>query len=108
MPLFDERRVHQTIDWNTTDIDWQGRGWDRGLRGIAFDDEKIYIAASDELFVYTSEFEQIGSEGVRICAELLEEFTEIPGVSGANIMTLGSVETIPAAISASGLRAVAK
>ena len=31
------REVVQTIDWNTVDIDWQGRGWDRGLRGIAFD-----------------------------------------------------------------------
>ena len=48
------------------------------------------------------------AEGVRICAELFEEFTEIPGASGANIMTLGSVETIPAAIIASGLRAVTK
>ena len=22
----------QVIDWNTMDIDWQGRGWDRGFR----------------------------------------------------------------------------
>ncbi len=54
-------RVVQTVDWNTTDIDWQGRGWDRGLRGIAFDGERVYIAASDELFAYTPDFRLIGS-----------------------------------------------
>ena len=48
----DRQRVAQPINWNTTDIDWQGRGWDRGLRGIEFDGDKVYIAASDELFVY--------------------------------------------------------
>ena len=57
----DQELVAQPIDWNTTDIDWQGRGWDRGLRGIAFDQERIYIAASDELFVYSPDFERIGS-----------------------------------------------
>ncbi len=51
----------QPIDWNTANIDWQGRGWDRGLRGIAFDEDKIYIAASDELFVYSPEFRQLAS-----------------------------------------------
>lgn len=53
--------VEQKIDWNKTDIDWQGRGWDRGLRGIAFDADTVYIAASDELFAYTPDFEMIGS-----------------------------------------------
>ena len=38
------------------DIDWRGRGADRGLRGIAFHDETVYIAASDELFAYTPDF----------------------------------------------------
>ena len=54
-------RVRQAIDWNTMDIDWRGRGGDRGLRGIAFDDERVFIAASDELFVYNSKFEQLAS-----------------------------------------------
>jgi hypothetical protein len=57
----DEQSVEQAIDWNKTDIDWQGRGWDRGLRGIAFDGETIFIAASDELFAYSPEFKRIGS-----------------------------------------------
>jgi len=55
------REVRQALDWNTTGIDWQGRGWDRGLRGIAFDGETVYIAASDELFAYTPDFRRIGS-----------------------------------------------
>jgi hypothetical protein len=57
----DRRQVAQPIDWNRTNIDWQGRGWDRGLRGIEFDGDKIYIAASDELFVYSRDFELLAS-----------------------------------------------
>jgi len=57
----DQQRVAHAIDWNSADIDWQGRGWDRGLRGIAFDGDKVYIAASDELFVYSPDFERIAS-----------------------------------------------
>jgi hypothetical protein len=57
----DRERVVQTIDWNTTDIDWQGRGWDRGLRGIEFDGDRILIAASDELFVYDRAFRKLAS-----------------------------------------------
>lgn len=57
----DRDRVVQTIDWNTTDIDWRGRGWDRGLRGIAIDGDRVYIAASDELFVYDTGFRKIAS-----------------------------------------------
>jgi hypothetical protein len=55
------REARQALDWNKAGIDWQGRGWDRGLRGIAFDGETVYIAASDELFGYTPEFRRIGS-----------------------------------------------
>ena len=57
----DGQRVAQAIDWNTSDIDWTGRGWDRGLRGIAFDDDIVYIAASDELFAYSPDFEMLAS-----------------------------------------------
>ncbi len=53
--------VHQVLDWNTADIDWQGRGWDRGLRGVAFHDGEVYIAASDELFVYDCDFRKLRS-----------------------------------------------
>lgn len=57
----ERERVVQPIDWNTADIDWQGRGWDRGLRGIEFDGDRIFIAASDELFMYNTDFRCIGS-----------------------------------------------
>ena len=43
-------------------------------------------------------------EGVKICSELMQEISEIPGVSGVNLMTMGNPESIPAAIKASGLR----
>jgi hypothetical protein len=52
--------VVQMLDWNTVDIDWQGRGWDRGLRGIAFARGRVYIAASDELFAYAPDFTLLG------------------------------------------------
>lgn len=57
----ERKRVAQPVDWNTADIDWHGRGWDRGLRGIAFDGDRVLIAASDELFVYDREFSLIAS-----------------------------------------------
>ena len=57
----DKQEVEQVIDWNTVDIDWQGRGWDRGLRGIAFDRDRVYIVASDELFAYDKKFNLIAS-----------------------------------------------
>jgi len=58
---FDQQDGAQHVDWNTDEIDWEGRGADRGLRGIAFDEGEIYIAASDELFVYDREFKMLRS-----------------------------------------------
>ncbi|MEM7000243.1 MAG: hypothetical protein AAF529_05610 [Pseudomonadota bacterium] len=49
------------IDWNNINIDWSGRGWDRGLRGIAFHEEGIFIAASDEIFLFNQQFEMLAS-----------------------------------------------
>jgi 5,10-methylenetetrahydrofolate reductase len=43
-------------------------------------------------------------EGIKICAELIQEISEIPGVSGINLMTTGNPDSIPAAIKLSGLR----
>ena len=48
--------VKQVFDWNTCDIDFTGRGADRGLRGVAFAGADIYIAASDEIFVFDTDF----------------------------------------------------
>jgi hypothetical protein len=58
---FEKQEGARHIDWNTADIDWEGRGADRGLRGIAFDGADIFIAASDELFVYDRNFKVTGS-----------------------------------------------
>ena len=43
-------------------------------------------------------------EGIEICAELMREIAEIPGISGVNLMTTGNAQSIPDAIKASGLR----
>ena len=34
---FENQSGELHVDWNTSDIDFEGRGADRGLRGIAFD-----------------------------------------------------------------------
>ena len=49
----------QVIDWNDASINWGGRGADRGLRGIAFYNDCIYLAASDEIFIYDQNFKMI-------------------------------------------------
>lgn len=49
----------QVIDWDEEDIVWEGRGGDRGLRGIAFYGDQVYLAASDEIFVYSADFQLI-------------------------------------------------
>ncbi len=52
----DTGSFRQVIDHAAPDINWEGRGMGRGLRGIAYDASEIYIAASDELFVYDPDF----------------------------------------------------
>ena len=53
---FETKECLQHVDWNTGEIDFEGRGADRGLRGIAFSGKDIYVAASDELFRYDRSF----------------------------------------------------
>ena len=53
---FEHQDARIMVDWNDSEIDFSGRGWDRGLRGIEFNDDEIFIAASDELFVYDQAF----------------------------------------------------
>src|SRR5437868_3147782 len=57
----DSGNIVQVIDWNDRSINWEGRGGDRGLRGIAFHQSKIYLAASDEIFVYDCRFKLLES-----------------------------------------------
>ena len=58
---FQSTSTVQCVDWNDGSIDFTGRGWDRGLRGIEFFDEKVWIAASDELFCYDQKFNLVAS-----------------------------------------------
>jgi hypothetical protein len=58
---FETQEGEQHVDWNTSNIDFEGRGADRGLRGIAFHTDEIYIAASDELFCYDPDFNIVHS-----------------------------------------------
>jgi hypothetical protein len=43
-------------------------------------------------------------EGVAICAQILHEVADIPGIAGANLVNLGDPALVVAAIEESGLR----
>lgn len=43
-------------------------------------------------------------EGIRICADILAELAETPGIAGANLMTSGEVGSVAAAVKESGVR----
>lgn len=58
---FEHRSGRQVVDWNTSGIDFEGRGADRGLRGITFDGDSTYVGASDELFCYDRDFTSTAS-----------------------------------------------
>jgi hypothetical protein len=47
------------LDWNDGALNWEGRGGDRGLRGIAFHKGLIYLAASNEILVYDKNFKRL-------------------------------------------------
>ena len=68
----EKQSARQAVDWNTTEIDWQRRH--RGLRGIAFDGERLFIAASDRLLAYSLDFEPMGSWENRYLAHCQDIF----------------------------------
>lgn len=53
---FEKQLTEQHIDWSTSEVQIQGHGGERGLRGIAFDGDDIYIASGDSLFRYDRSF----------------------------------------------------
>ena len=53
---FEKQLAEQHIDWSTSEVQIQGHGGERGLRGIAFDGDDIYIASGDSLFRYDRSF----------------------------------------------------
>lgn len=64
--------VEQVIRYDEESISWEGRGGPRGLRGIAFFENEVYLAASDEIFVYSRDFQfqrSISNEYLSHCHE---------------------------------------
>ncbi len=57
----EKERVYQPVDWSKKDIDWQGHGGDRGLRGIAIHNERVFVVSSDELLEYTPNFDLVAA-----------------------------------------------
>lgn len=70
---FATEKIDQVIDWNDSSINWEGRGADRGLRGIGFFDNCVYLAASDEIFIYDKHFnlkESFRNKYLKHCHEI--------------------------------------
>ena len=51
----------QVVRWDFGAINWEGRGSERGLRGIAFTDDLVIVAASDEVILYDKRFNVLDS-----------------------------------------------
>ena len=50
-------RVAQVVDWKAPGVDWSAPGGGRGLRGMAFDGKRVFLAGADALYSFTPEFE---------------------------------------------------
>src|SRR3954468_13371275 len=66
----------KVIDWTEARIDWGGRGGGRGLRGVAFHNGEVYIAASQELFVFDQDFRVKRSYTNRCLGDIHEVFLD--------------------------------
>lgn len=53
-------RVAHVLDWKAAGVDWAAPGGGRGLRGIAFDGQRVFVAAADALFAFAPDFELLG------------------------------------------------
>lgn len=53
----DGERVAHVLDWKARGVDWVAAGGGRGLRGIAFDGQRVFVAGADALYAFTPEFE---------------------------------------------------
>ena len=49
------------LDWDKSDIDWDGRGGDRGVRGMSFYKDFLYAAAGDEVFCFDEKMGVVNS-----------------------------------------------
>jgi hypothetical protein len=69
----DRGTVELKLDWDRADIDFGGRGGDRGLRGIAFYGEHILVAANSQLLVLDRSFgvvDAFANRYLRHCHEI--------------------------------------
>jgi len=79
--------VNQVVNWTTTETDFTGPGRNRGLRGIAFFGGEVYIAASDELFVFDQGFKikrSFRSTYLKHCHEIFQLNHHLYLTSAAN------------------------
>jgi hypothetical protein len=53
--------VHRVLSRSDEDIEWFGEEGERGLRGIAFDGERIFIAAGNRLLAFDRRFRPAGA-----------------------------------------------
>ena len=66
----------EVVRWDYGAISWEGRGSERGLRGIAFHDGLVLIAASDEILIYDQSFNLVDSfrnDYLKHCHEVYRE-----------------------------------
>lgn len=56
----DGQRGAHLLDWTRPTIDWSGHGGGRGLRGLAFGDDRVYIAGASELYSFAPDFALLG------------------------------------------------
>jgi len=54
------RRGAHVLDWTRPTIDWSGNGGGRGLRGLAVQGQRVFVAGASELFEFTPQFELCG------------------------------------------------
>ncbi|RPH96648.1 MAG: hypothetical protein EHM68_10860 [Lysobacterales bacterium] len=56
----DGQRGAHLLEWTRPSIDWSGHGGGRGLRGLAFGDDRVYVAGASELFSFAPDFALLG------------------------------------------------
>ena len=71
-------------------------------------DNLFGVIVPDEIIERLEQAADAKAEGGRICAELMQQLNEIPGVAGVHLMAPGNFAGIPGAIEQSGLRKVRK
>lgn len=59
----EKETFEQVLDYSNVHISWDGRGGDRGLRGIAFYQGHVYLASHNQVLVYNQEFRLVESLG---------------------------------------------